>query len=43
MAETKIPNSEDLFEIYKSQLELVDDIVWVGEDLVNIFGCEYPG
>jgi len=26
MAETKIPNSEDLFEIYKSQLELVNDI-----------------
>lgn len=26
MAETKIPNSEDLFEIYKSQLNLVNDI-----------------
>ena len=26
MAETKIPNSEDLFEIYKSQLELVNNI-----------------
>ena len=26
MAETKIPNSEDLFEIYKEQLKLVNDI-----------------